>query len=48
VVAAGDSNDQSQSGISDPYKGAHTRNTPLGQLYGPVQVAPSSYGYMSK
>jgi hypothetical protein len=48
VVAAGDGNGQPQSGISDPYKRAHTWNTPLGQLYGPVQVAPSSYGFLSK
>jgi hypothetical protein len=44
----GDGNGQPQGGISDPYKRANTWNTPLGQLYGPVQVAPSSYGFMSK
>jgi hypothetical protein len=48
VVAAGDSNGQSQSGISDPYTRAHTWYTPHGQLYGPVEVAPSTYGFYSK
>jgi hypothetical protein len=48
VVAAGDSNGQSQSGISDPYKRAHTWNTPHGQVYGPVQAGPSTYGFIGK
>jgi hypothetical protein len=48
VVAAGDGKGQSQSGISDPYKRAHTWNTQYGRLYGPVEVAPATYGFMSK
>lgn len=33
---------------ADKYDLAHTWNTPLGQLYGPVKVGPSSYGFISK
>jgi hypothetical protein len=45
VVAAGDSNRQPQR---DRYEHARDWGTPLGQVYGPVQVGPSQYGYYSK
>ena len=38
VVAAGDSNGQSKR---DPYEHARDWNTQQGQLYGPIEVAPS-------
>lgn len=47
MVAASGSNSQSRSN-ADKYDLAHTWNTPLGQLYGPVKVGPSSYGFISK
>jgi hypothetical protein len=47
--AASDSNGQSQRrGISDRYELARSWNTPHGELYGPVQVAPSTFGFYSK
>jgi hypothetical protein len=45
VVAAGDSNRPSQR---DRYEHARDWGTPLGQVYGPVRVGPSEYGYYSK
>lgn len=45
VVAAGDSSRPSQP---DRYQHARDWGTPLGQVYGPVQVGPSQYGYYSK
>jgi hypothetical protein len=45
VVAAGDGNRQSQR---DRYEHARDLGSPLGQLYGPVQVGPSEYGFYSK
>jgi hypothetical protein len=45
VVAAGDSNGQSHR---DPYEHARNWNTQRGQLYGPIEVAPSTYGFYGK
>jgi hypothetical protein len=45
VVAAGDSNGQSQR---DPYEHVLTWNTQRGQLYGPIEVAPATYGFYGK
>jgi hypothetical protein len=45
VVAAGDSSGQSKR---DPYEHAHTWNTQRGQLYGPIEVAPATYGFYGK
>jgi hypothetical protein len=45
VVAAGDSNGQSQR---NPYEHARDWNTERGQLYGPIEVAPATYGFYGK
>lgn len=45
VVAASDSNRQSQR---DPYEHARNWNTQRGQLYGPIEVAPATYGFYGK
>jgi hypothetical protein len=43
VAVAADSNGQAER---ERY--ARTRNTQYGQLYGPVKVAPATYGFYSK
>jgi hypothetical protein len=45
VVAAGDTNRQPQR---DRYDHARDWNTQRGQLYGPIEVAPSTYGFYGK
>ncbi len=45
VVLAGDSNGQSKR---DPYEHARNWNTQRGQLYGPIEVAPATYGFYGK
>ncbi len=45
MVAASGS---SQSANADRYKLARTWNSQFGQLYGPVKVTPSSYGFLTK
>jgi hypothetical protein len=45
VVAAGDSNGQPQR---NPYEHARNWNTQRGQLYGPIEVAPATYGFYGK
>jgi hypothetical protein len=45
VVAASGSG---QSSNADRYKLAHSVNSPVGELYGPVKVAPSSYAFITK
>jgi hypothetical protein len=45
AVVAADSSRQPQG---DRYEHARDWGTPLGQVYGPVQVGPSQYGYYSK
>jgi hypothetical protein len=47
VVTAGDSNGQSQDRL-DPYTHARDWDTQRGKLYGPVQVAPATYGFYGK
>jgi hypothetical protein len=44
VVTASNSDSQG----SGKYDLSRTWNTQLGQLYGPVKVGPSSYGYLTK
>jgi hypothetical protein len=45
VVAASDSNGQSKR---EPYEHARDWNTQTGELYGPIEVAPSTYGFYGK
>jgi hypothetical protein len=45
VAAAADRNGQAER---ERYELARTWNTQYGQLYGPVKVAPSTYGFYSK
>ena len=45
AVVTADSNGQSKR---DRYEIARTWNTPQGELYGPVEVAPATYGFYSK
>jgi hypothetical protein len=45
AIVSADSNGQPQR---DRYEHARDWGTPLGQVYGPVQVGPSQYGYYSK
>jgi hypothetical protein len=45
VVAAGDTSRQPQRA---PYEHARDWNTQHGQLYGPIEVAPSTYGFYGK
>lgn len=45
AIVSADSNGQQQR---DRYEHARDWGTPLGQVYGPVQVGPSQYGYYSK
>jgi hypothetical protein len=45
AVVTADSSDQSKR---DRYELARTWNTPQGELYGPVEVAPATYGFYSK
>lgn len=45
VVAASQSDPPSGADI---YQRAHTWSSPHGQLYGPVKVAPSSYGFLAE
>jgi hypothetical protein len=46
VVTASD-NGQSQS-RNDPYEHARMWDTQRGQVYGPVQAGPSTYGFIGK
>jgi hypothetical protein len=45
VAAAADSNGQAER---ERYELARAWNTQYGQLYGPVEVAPATYGFYSK
>ena len=45
AVVAADSSRQPQR---DPYEHAHDWNTQRGQLYGPIEVAPTTYGFYGK
>jgi hypothetical protein len=45
AVVTADSNDPSKR---DRYEIARTWNTQQGELYGPVEVAPATYGFYSK
>jgi hypothetical protein len=40
--------DSSIESKRDRYELARTWNTPQGELYGPVEVAPATYGFYSK
>ena len=46
VVTASDSNGQSQR--INPYEHSRTWNTSHGERYGPVKVAPATYGFIGK
>ncbi len=35
-------------GAADKYARAQTWNSPVGELYGPVQSGPASYGFIPK
>ena len=45
AIVSADSNRQPQR---DRYEHARDWGSPLGQVYGPVKVGPSQYGYYSK
>ena len=45
VVTASDSNGQSRI---NPYEHSRTWNTSHGERYGPVKVAPATYGFIGK
>jgi hypothetical protein len=45
AAVAADSNGQAER---ERFELARTRNTQYGQLYGPVEVAPATYGFYSK
>jgi hypothetical protein len=45
ALVSADSSSQSKR---DRYELAREWNTPQGELYGPVEVAPATYGYYSK
>ena len=45
IAVAADSNGQSKR---DPYEHARNWNTQRGQLYGPIEVAPATYGFYPK
>jgi hypothetical protein len=45
AVVTADSNDSSKH---DRYEIARTWNTQQGELYGPVEVAPATYGFYPK
>jgi hypothetical protein len=46
VVTAGESNGQSQN--RNPYEHSRMWDTQRGQVYGPVQAGPSTYGFIGK